>query len=410
MPHPSPIWTDLLVVCAVALLGMSLARMLARRGIPDVTVYLLAGAVLGPNALGVIDAAMLGRSSAIPELLLGFVAFMLGERLTVRTLLAQGRTIPMLAGLAMGLPAVLVASATLYLLNVPVREAIVLGMFAAAGAPATTLALGARVGAKGRTFHALASVSALDNVFVLLLYGIAAPFLTVSVAARWSVWGAFEEIAVTLLVGAVVGYGIGWVMSHLMNSGGERETGQMLAVCVIGVMAAVAASALLGSSALVGCVVAGVTVAYRVSGSASPSPFGALKSIEDLAYVFFFLFAGTEISLSALMIAGPIALVYVVARSIGRIGAGVSSALLHGSSARGGMRLGLALLPQAGVVVGLALDAESRFPHVGEELLTVVMASLVLFEFIGPIVLHRALEYFEASEAGARTCSPSSST
>lgn len=385
-------WLDLLVLCGVSIAGLGLARALDRFRIPDVTVYLLAGLLFGPHALGIIDTALLERSSAIPRLLLGLIAFMLGERLTVRSVVRQGRAFPFVAVLVIGAPLLLVSFGCRLLLDVPIREAVVLGIFAAAGAPATVLAVGSRLSASGRRFEALATLAALDNMVVLFAYGIAAPFLTAAVSTEWSLFGAVREIGITLVLGSMIGYGGGRLLSRLIRRVADTGEGQLIAISLLGVILVVSSAHLSGSSSLIACAIMGVVVASR----GPRSPFGALAAVEDIAYVFFFLFAGTELSLVSLLAAGPIALVYVLGRTAGRVGAGAISGLLHRETGRDSLSFGLALLPQAGVVVGLALDAEQRFPQVGGELLAVVMAALVVFEFVGPLVLQRALSRFEA--------------
>ncbi len=396
-------WIDLIVLCAVALTSLGLAQYLARFRVPEVSVYLLVGLILGPHVLRLVDTGVVERSSAVPELLLGFVAFMLGERLTTRAIARQGPLFPLLAGLALVFPFVLVTGATFYGLQAPAREAVVLGLFAMAGAPATVLAVGSELSASGTRHDLLATLAALDNVIVVVAYGVAAPFLVAGVTQSWTVGAALIEVAVTLAGGLAIGLVAGMVLSFMTAGAKEEHAGRSMAAALLVVVTVVASAHLLGASGLIACAAAGVAVATaQEKRRTDHSTFQALSGLEGIVYVFFFVFAGTELVPGALLSAGVLAVVYITLRAGAKIGAGVLGGLLRRDPPREAWLLGVALLPQAGVVVGLALDASARFPYVGAEMLSVVLAALIVFELVGPITLRNALLAFAASDAAGR--------
>jgi Kef-type K+ transport system membrane component KefB len=145
--------------------------------------------------------------------------------------------------------------------------------------------------------------------------------------------------------------------------------------------------------------VAGVIVATTQEAHASDhSTFRAPSGLEDIVYVFFFVFAGAELIPGSLAIGGLVALVYAGGRTGGKVLAGMAGGALRRDPPREGLLLGLAPLPQAGVVVGLALDADARFPEIGSEVLSVVMAALVLFELVGPLALRSAMVRFKVND------------
>jgi Kef-type K+ transport system membrane component KefB len=396
-------WIDLIVLCGVALVSIGLAQYLARFRVPEVSVYLLVGLLLGPHVLRLVDTGVVERSSAVPELLLGFVAFMLGERLTTRAIARQGKLFPVISILALVIPFVLVAAGVYYGLNAPLREALVLGLFAMAGAPATVLAVGSCLSAKGTRHDLLATLAASDNVFVVVAYGVAAPFLVAGVKQSWTVTSALSEVGITLLGGLGIGLVGGWILLLLTKKATADSTGGSMAASLLVVATAVATSHILGASGLIACAVAGITVAtVQERRESELSTFRALSGLEDIVYVFFFVFAGTELVPGALLSAGTLAAVYIVLRAVGKVAAGAIGGLLRRDPKREVALLGVALLPQAGVVVGLALDASARFPYVGAEMLSVVLAALIVFELVGPITLRSALTVFTEIDAGER--------
>ncbi len=209
-------WLGLLAISGVSIVALLLARVLARWKLPEVLVYLCVGIVLGPQLLGVLNTDLLARSAFVPHLLLGFVAFMLGEYLAPRALLGRN-TFPITTTiLSVLLPLAAVIVGTLMLTGVPGREAVTLGILAMAGAPATVLAIKNALGDKGRLSNLLATLAAADNLLVVLLYAAAAPFLAASVTTDWSVWSALWEVVVTIVAGTALGFLGMWALRLLL--------------------------------------------------------------------------------------------------------------------------------------------------------------------------------------------------
>ena len=399
MNPESRVWVDLIVLCGVALASIGLAQLLARFHVPEVSVYLLVGLVLGPHMLRLVDTGVVERSSVVPELLLGFVAFMLGERLTARAITRQGRLFPFISILALVIPFVLVAGAVYFGLGAPIREAVVLGLFAMAGAPATILAVGNELSASGTRHDLLITLAAFDNMFVVVVYGVAAPFLAARVAQSWTPSAAIAEVAVTLLGGLAIGLVAGRILALMTMRVAADNVGRSIASSLLVVVTVAAAAHFVGASGLIACAVAGITIAtVQERRDSHLSTFRALSGLEDIVYVFFFVFAGTELVPGSLVYAGTLALVYIALRAVGKIAAGTLGGLLRQDPPREAWLFGVALLPQAGVVVGLALDASARFPFVGAEVLSVVLAALIVFELVGPITLRGALATFQRTD------------
>ncbi len=316
---------------------------------------------------------------------------MLGEYLAPGALLGR-RTFPVTTTvLSVSIPLAAVIVGTMLLANVPGREAITLGILAMAGAPATVLAIKNTLADRGRLSNLLATLAAADNMLVVLLYAAAVPFLAASVTTDWSIWSAIWEVVVTIVGGTALGVLGMWAL-RLLLAAEKDNPGASLAGALLIVVALVASSLLIGSSPLVACAVAGIGTAIRKErAERAPDVFSALRSLEHLVYVFFFVFAGTEIVFGHLLGAGLVAAIYIVGRALGKITAAFVGGLVTRRGPIESLRFGTALLPQAGVVVGLAVDASTRFPYVGADILAVVLAALVIFELVGPFAVQHAL-------------------
>lgn len=384
-------WTDIIALCGLALLGYWGAGLLGRWRIPEVTAFLLAGVLLGPHAIGVLDAGTLQRLGIIQPVALGLMVFLVGRELTVRALRRHSVGFWVTLTLALVLPAVFVWYAGDAVWEGPTRLVVLLAIVAISGAPTTVLAIRSELRRGGRVADTLLGIAAIDNVVTVAAYSIALPFLRRGMLDDWSVLGASLEIGRLIGVAIVLGVVGGWVLEYLLRK--ARGDGERLAVGVFMVAVLVAVANALGTSALLAPLIAGVTVATlaerrRESGRV----FGALSSLEYPLYVVFYALAGTELDVRALAAGGALAVVYILARSTGKITAGFIGGLTDRLGARGAMWLGLGLLPQAGVAVGLALDAGVQFPEVGATFATVVLAAIVVFEFVGPIALRGTME------------------
>ena len=152
----------------------------------------------------------------------------------------------------------------------------------------------------------------------------------------------------------------------------------------------------LGVSFLLASMVMGAVVANFASHHRRP--FHAIEGIEWPFMILFFILAGASFRLEGLGAVGGLAAAYVVLRSVGRAAGGWLGALLSGGDAVWRRWMGLALLPQAGVALGMALVVSQRLPELGRAIVPAVVATTVLFELVGPVLTRRAL--LRSGEAG----------
>ncbi len=193
---------------------------------------------------------------------------------------------------------------------------------------------------------------------------------------------------------------MGLVLAFLLRR--TKEQGEILAIGSVHVLLVVAAAHLLGVSTLLAPLAMGVTVAVMEERVGNRHRcFGAMRTVEYPVYIIFFTLAGAELDFKLIFAGGVLVLMlaYIVARSAGKFLAGFGGSLLSGITARQAMWFGLGSLPQAGVAVGLALSASIDYPEVGSTVTAVVLASIVVFELLGPPAAKRALAELGCTEA-----------
>jgi Kef-type K+ transport system membrane component KefB len=375
----------------VGLLGGLLAH---RLKFPMVTGYIIVGILLSPSVFNVIPQATIDSLKVFTSIALGIIAYSIGSSLRFDLIRKLGRSIAWITPLqSLGawflttlvivllIPLILnIAEATFWSTYFPI--AFILGAIASATAPAVIMAIVHEYRAKGPFTTTLLSV-----VVAIISFTIAISIITplTMVASSLSVYemlfpilGIIESIAIGVLLSLVLIY-----VAKLVKSR------SMLLVIVLGIiMLCVGISNLLEISIILANMVIGLTVA-NISKREELSL--VIDDIEDFIFATFFVLAGLHFNLGAMRSAGILALLIVVSRFSGKYVGTAIGARLAGSPGIVRKYLGLALLPKAGVSIGLALLAQSIFPTIGALIFNAVLASTIINELIAPPLARYAI-------------------
>jgi len=354
--------------------------------LPRVTLLLLVGLIIGPSALDWLPEFANRLFPILTDIALAMIAFLLGGRLTRSSLAELGRSV---LGISVGIvlaTAVLVAG-VLIAAGIRVELALLLGAIATSTAPAATADVVYQLGAKGKFTDTLLQIVAIDDAWGLLIF-------TLSLAAAHAVLGhggAFEyfvlgirEVGAALLLGGALGIPMAYLTGRIRP--GEPTLVEALGI----VLLAAGLAELLGVSYLLTAMALGAVVANLARHH--EYPFHAIEGIEWPFLILFFLLAGASLQLEALSGVGWLAVAYIVLRIIGRYVGTQIGGRLGKTPPQIRRWIGLALLPQAGVAVGMALLAAQQFPDLRDSIVTVVLTSVVVFELLGPVATRWTLE------------------
>jgi Kef-type K+ transport system membrane component KefB len=195
---------------------------------------------------------------------------------------------------------------------------------------------------------------------------------------------ALHEIGGAVLLGVVIGLPAAFLTGRIRP--GEPMLTEALGLVFICCGAAIA----LQVSFLIAAMVMGAVVANLARHH--EYPFHAIEGVEWPFMALFFVLAGASLEIQALLDIGLLALVYIVCRIAGKIFGAWSGGILGGASLRTRCWMGLALLPQAGAAIGMALVAVNRFPEYRQVMLPLVISSTIFFELVGPLLTRLALQ------------------
>jgi len=381
MPHLA---LTLITLGGLLLLGFVADGIGKRTWLPRVTTLLIFGFLIGPSALALLPELGQNWFPTTTHMALIMVGFLLGGRLTVPLLAERGRSVLWLSLWVVFVTA-FVELIGLGVLAVPFAVVLVLAGVSTATDPAATLDVVHETNADGPFSRTLLGIVAVDDAWGLILFSL---FIAVLEAVNGG--GVFEALSHggREIFGAVLlGIGLGIPMSFLT---GRVKPGEPTLVEALGLVFLCGGLAIwLQVSPLLAAMAMGATVANLARHH--ERPFHEIENIEWPFMVFFFVLSGAAVHIDALWQVGWLAVAYTGLRALGRL-LGVGMGTRMGSCEVSIQRwMGLALMPQAGVALGMALLATQRFPELAQTVLPVVIVSTVFFELIGPICTRMAL-------------------
>ena len=400
--------TELILLSVAVIGGLMLSRLTKLIHLPAVTAYLIAGLILGPFCLGALGVPGLGFQSLeqaeglgiLTQTALGFIAFAMGSEFRLHQLKSMGSkaiTIGVLqaVGTTVLVDVVLIGVHLLFPQVLSLPAALVLGAIASATAPAATLMVVRQYKADGPLTRLLLLVVAIDDAVGLLLFsasfGVANALENGAVNVLGVVVEPILEIVLSLGLGTLMGLLLDWV-EHLFHSRSKRMT-----LSVAFVLLTVGLSQLkftigpvhCGFSLLLVCMMTG-TIFCNVCDT-SQELMDRVERWTVPLNVLFFVISGAELDLKVL--ANPMTLligvIYILSRSAGKYFCANGSCRLSKCSSAVTKHLGITLLPQAGVALGMALTAMTLSG--GAQIRNVVLFGVLVYELVGPALTKRSL-------------------
>lgn len=377
----------LLTLGGILLLGLITSTVAKRTALPRVTLLLIFGIIIGTEGFNIIPLAFSNHFNLIAEITLLMVGFLLGGKLTVESLKESAGDVFWISISAALLTAALV-SVCLIALGIATDISIILGCIASATAPTAILdvveeakkQLGFSTRQKKFT-HTLLSIVAIDDVWALLLFALGlsiAKTMSGNTSDTLFITSALWEIFGALGLGAIIG-----IPSAYLT--GRAKQGQPMITEALGIVFICGGLAIwLEVSYLIAAMTVGAVIANLAKHH--DYPFHEIENIESPFMIVFFILAGASLNLGSIEELGLMGILYVIARALGKYLGAYLGSIFSGSDTVTKKWIGLALLPQAGVPIGMALVAANQFPEYRQVLLSVVISSTVLFDIAGPIL------------------------
>ncbi len=399
----------LLSVSISLLAGLIMTRLFKKMKLPSVTAYLIAGVLIGPYCLGRLGVDGLGFNNMesveslaiISEVALGFIAFSIGNEFRTDDLKKTGKQ-ALVIGIIQALVACLLVDGALYVVHrlmpdvLTLPQVLTLGAIATATAPAATLMVVRQYKAKGPLTKLLLPIVALDDAVGLIMFAVSFGIAKTLVSGKIDLFSIIVnpviEIACSLILGAIMG----WVLTQLeklFNSNTNRlnlTIGVVLITASLSMLHFNIGPVEIHFSSLLTCMMLG-TVFCNIC-PLSHDLMAASDKWTSPLFAIFFVISGAELELSVFgsLSIVVIGLVYIVFRSIGKYFGAMGSAVITKCSPQICKYLGITLLPQAGVALGMCATA-MQLGEQGNLIRNITLFAVLIYELLGPVFTRMAL-------------------
>lgn len=376
----NPVASIILSLAAILIAGFLMTRITKKLKLPNVTGYILSGVVIGPYVLNLVPAEVIHGMDFVTDVALAFIAFGVGKYFKIAKLKKSGKRVVIITVFEALLAAVCVTLFMYYVFHLPLSFCLLLGAIGSATAPASTIMTIHQYRAKGEFVNTLLQVVALDDAVALIAFSICA-----SIAQALVSGGSLDvQVVVLPIVLNIVSILLGMLGGFLLNKiiSERRSADHRLVMVVAIILSLTGFCTIFNISPLLSCMMLGATY---INLSNNKSIFKQVNRFTPPVLLSFFVLSGMRLNLPSLMTAGVIGLAFFVVRIVGKyLGAFISARITHSSKAIQDY-LGLALIPSAGVSIGLAALGSRILPaDMGTLLSTIILSSGVLYEMVGP--------------------------
>ncbi len=366
--------------------GFLFTRLTKLAHLPNVTGYILSGVLIGPWCLHLIPREYIARMDFLTDVALAFIAFGVGKYFKLSALKRSGIGVVILT-LLESLTAGVLITIVMLLLGLSLPFSLLLGAIGCATAPASTIMTIRQYKAKGPFIDTILQVVALDDAVALIAFSVCAAVVQASEGP-----GGMDMKQLLLpiaynVIALAIGCGSGWLLSKLIHERRSKDHSLVLAcVCIMGVAGFCST---MNVSPLLACMASG-TIYINTSGN--KHLFKQLNQFTPPLLVMFFVLSGMRLSIPSLVSAGFVGIFYFLVRIVGKyLGATLGGILTH-ATPEVKKYFGLALIPQAGVSIGLAVLGQRMLPAAsGEMLSTIILSSGILYEMVGPACAKAAI-------------------
>lgn len=391
----SPTAAIIISIALMLFVGFALTRITKLMKLPNVTAYILAGIIMGPYCFKLIPTSVISGMDFLPDIALAFIAFGTGEFFRLDVLKKSGSKTIVITLFESLIACLLVFILSFFILGLSFPFALVLSSLASATAPASTMMTIRQTGAKGDFVNTLLQVVALDDIVCLVIYSISISVAKSSLSdASINAWDIIKPILLNLGVLALGGL-FGFLLKILMPK--RRSTDNKLIIGIATIFAFCGLCVFLDISPLLGCMSMGMVY---INVSNDDKFFKQMNYFAPPILLLFFVRSGLNFKLDALFSSSMmgsvplivVGLLYFFVRIIGKYGGAFIGCATVKKDKNVRNYLGLALIPQAGVAIGLAaMGARTLGGSMGQELETIILASSVLYELIGPALAKLSL-------------------
>lgn len=369
------------------IVGLLMTRIMKKINLPNVTGYLIAGLLVGPYCLNIFSADDLDGMAILTNAALGFIAFSIGGEFKLSSLKQLGAKVFVIT-LFEAVGASALVATVLILLGCDAPLALVLGAIASATAPAATLMVVRQYKARGPVTSTLLPVVAIDDAVCLMLFSILSSVAkSVEAGDGFNFKETILDPIIEIVGSLVIGFAVGVVLSLATKFFLSRAN--RISLAVTAVFLGVGLSELLGLSSLLLCMAIGAAMANF--SKVSDAVMECTDRWTPPLFMLFFVISGAQFNFEVLKTVGFVGVMYLILRSAGKYFGAMAGCSIVKTEKNVKKYLGITLLPQAGVAIGMAQLSLTVVPQYGEQIRAVILCATLVYELVGPLLTKIAL-------------------
>ncbi len=377
MTHSAKILISLAIILIA---GFLLSRITKKLKLPNVTGYILSGILIGPYCLHLVPKEVISNMDFVTDIALAFIAFNVGEYFMLSNLKKSGKKIVIITIFESVMASIFIFITMYFIFHLSLSFCLILAAIASATAPASTLMTIRQTKAKGDFVDSVLQIVALDDVVSLVLFSVAVAVANAFESkAKFSFMLLLKPILQNVAIIAI-GLLFGLIIFLLFKKKRSADSQLIIAISMILLLSGVCS--IFDISPLLGCMMMGT---IYINLSHNHHLFESLSRFSPPVLLCFFVLSGMNLNLSSLATLGIIGVVYFIVRIVGKYAGATLGSMITHSTSNNKKYLGLALIPQAGVSIGLAsLGARLLPANLGNMLTTIILSSSILYELMGP--------------------------
>ncbi len=381
---------DLLFKISIVIFtGIIGGRIANRFKLPNVSGYIIGGLIIGPSFFNVIKSGEAATFGIINEIALAAIAFSIGSEFLLKDIKKTGKDI-MIITLAEVFGAIgLVFLITFIIFRQPLEFSLVIASMSAATAPAGILMVIRELKARGPLVKTILPVVALDDAVGVMMFSIALSIAKItSGVGTFSlfqlIWAPLYEILGSLVLGGIIGF----ILSYIAKKAKSRE--ELLCIVLGFILLGNGLSTQLAFSGLLTCMMMGGVLVNLMQ---KPNRvFNLVSEFTPPINLLFFTIAGASLDISVLSKVGLLGFGYILARAGGKIAGATAGAKYVKSEPKVTKYLGMSLLTQGGISIGLSMIVARELPQYSEAIITIILFSVLIYEIAGPILAKIAIQ------------------
>lgn len=367
----------------VMLVGLIGGRIANRLKLPNVSGYIVAGLLIGPSFLNLIKSGEASQFDIINEVALAAIAFSIGSEFLLKDLKKTGADVLLITVAEVLGAFIVVFGTTFFIFKQPFEFCLVIASMSAATAPAGILMVIRELKANGPLVRTILPVVAIDDALGIMAFGISLSIAKLtSGGASYSIFKIIGTPILEIAGSLFLGFILGIILSYIAPKSKNRE--EQLSITIGFIIVATGAANMMNLSALLTCMMMGAVLVNLMR--SSNRVFNLINEFSPPIYLLFFTIAGASLDLSILATVGALGVGYITARAAGKIIGATIGAKMVKAPKKVVNNLGISLLTQGGISIGLSIIVAKELPQFSDSIITVILFSVLVFEIMGPIL------------------------